>query len=131
MAWEQQANLQDGAQQLLLVWSNRHLPTDASFISLEMSLPPFFSSIDSCSLVSILICSTWFGFRNNFFMHAASNPWVPACHSAAAKKGQARTASCSCSGTSWTDAVGNTPQKDCKGVVMLRIMNISYFTGKT
>lgn len=99
MAWEQQANLQDGAQHLLLAWSKRHLPTEASFTSLEMSLPPFFSCIDSCSLVSILICSTWFGFRNNFFMHAASNPGVPACHSSAAKEGQARTGSWGCSGT--------------------------------
>lgn len=127
MAWEQQANLQDRAQHLLLVWSNRHLPTEASFTSLEMSLPPFFSSIDSYSLASILICSTWFGFRNNFFMHAASNPWGPACHSSAAKEGQARALSCSCSSTSGTEA----PQKGCKGVVMLRIMNISYSRGKT
>lgn len=65
MVQEQQANLQDGAHHLLLVWSNRHLPTEETFTTLEMSLPPFFSSTDSCSLASVLICSTWFGFRSN------------------------------------------------------------------
>lgn len=78
-------------------------------------------------------------------MHAAYHPRVPACHSSAVKEGQPRAAS---QHVRWAPTLlavtqahlglmllgmlyGKHTDKACKGMVMLRIMNIGYSRGKT